>query len=70
MSDWNKHIRRSTETLNERFNRLNKCVERKSYKDPITGEYCINRCIRRRRFKPIKGKNYIPSTDTSIPWEA
>jgi hypothetical protein len=56
------------ETLNQRFNRLNKCTERKHYKDTLTGEWFINRCVRRKAPNPIRGANYRPVDDTSVPW--
>jgi hypothetical protein len=57
------------ETLNERFNRICKCTERKTYRDTRTGEICYQRCIRRKAPAPIRGANYHPTDDTSIPWE-
>ncbi len=61
--------KRNKETLNERFNRLNPCTERKSYTDPFTGEYYKNRCVKRKHPKVLTGINYKPSNDTSIPWD-
>ncbi len=58
---------RKGETLNQRFNRLNKCVMRKTYTDPFTGELYVNRCVMRKG-PTIVGENYVPSNDTSVPW--
>jgi hypothetical protein len=63
-----KKAYRKGETLNDRFNRLNPCVERKSYFCPVKGVYFNNRCIRRKG-PTITGSNYIPNNDTSIPWD-
>jgi len=60
---------RPNETLNQRFNRINHCVERRTYHDGITGELFVNRCVRRKGPAPIRGINYQPTNDTSIPWE-
>ena len=56
------------ETTNERFNRLNPCTERKSYKDPFTGEDYHNRCVRRKHPVVITGENYKPHIGNSLPW--
>jgi len=61
--------RKKNETLNERFNRLNPCTERKSYTDPFTGEYYKNRCVKRKHPRVLTGINYRPSNDMSIPWD-
>lgn len=45
-----------------------KCLERKSYKDPVTGIFYKNRCVV-RHYTTITGVNYQPSNDHSIPWE-
>ena len=43
------------------------CVERKSYRDGITGIYYKNRCVRRRG-PTMTGADYIPTDDNSAPW--
>jgi hypothetical protein len=43
------------------------CIERKSYRDLVTGIYYKNRCVRRRG-PTMTGVNYEPSTDDSVPW--
>jgi hypothetical protein len=60
---------KKNETLNERFNRLNPCTERKSYTDPLTGEYYHNRCVKRKHPRVLTGINYKPGDDNSIPWD-
>jgi hypothetical protein len=59
---------RPNETLNQRFNRLNPCVERRTYKDPFTGELYVNRCVRRKAPAPVRGSDYQPTDDRSVPW--
>lgn len=58
---------RQGESLNDRFNRLCRCVERKSYFDDIKRVYYKNRCIKRKG-PTITGSDYVPNNDTSIPW--
>jgi hypothetical protein len=43
------------------------CIERKSYRDLVTGIYYKNRCVRRQG-PTMTGANYEPSTDDSVPW--
>ena len=63
-----KKVKSKKETLNQRFNRLCKCMERKTYRDPFTGELYKNRCIRRKG-PTVRGINYQPSNDISVPWD-
>lgn len=44
-----------------------KCLERKSYNDPFTGEYFKNRCVV-KFFAETIGIDYVESTDTSCPF--
>ncbi len=55
------------ETQNQRFNRLYKCVERKSYTDPFTGEFYNNRCVRRKG-PTIIGSDYVETIDSTCPF--
>ena len=63
------HAPIKVETLNERFNRLNRCTERRTYRDTFTGKLHKQRCVRRKAPSPITGANYHPTKDTSVPWE-
>ena len=43
------------------------CLERKSYRDPFTGVYYKNRCVRRFGGTTI-GINFKPHIGNSVPW--
>ncbi|MBW2635883.1 MAG: viroplasmin family protein [Deltaproteobacteria bacterium] len=43
------------------------CIERKSYRDPITGIYYKNRCVRRGG-PTMTGADYQPTDDVGVPW--
>ena len=62
-----KETPKKKETLNERFNRLCPCTERKTYTDGYTGERFVNRCVRRKG-PTITGENYKPHIGNSVPW--
>jgi len=43
------------------------CLERKSYRDPFTGVYYKNRCVRRQGPRVV-GERYKPHIGNSLPW--
>jgi len=43
------------------------CIERKTYRDQVTGVLYKNRCIRRRG-PTMTGINYKPHIGNSLPW--
>jgi hypothetical protein len=43
------------------------CIERKTYRDQVTGVLYKNRCVRRRG-PTMTGKDYKPHIGNSLPW--
>ena len=61
-------IKRSSQDKKSTWNQdLYPCIERKSYRDLITGIYYKNRCVRRSG-PTMTGANYKPHIGNSIPW--
>ncbi len=44
-----------------------RCLERKSYKDPFTGQFYKNRCVL-KHIATKTGIDYIESSDMSVPF--